>query len=179
MANISIKSEKLTPFGGIFHVRELFFGHVLKTRVWNNAESPISLTDFGKCRLVNNGVSLKAPVPMVLPPRDIPSFHFGYLTTAFLPSTMYIPLGSCEGRFVSGQTLVPWMVKMPRGEDATSFCNISAEDVVSRMGRIFIPTNLKEHTSPSGKNSKPGYMYSSGVALKSSVYAKNSKPASW
>jgi len=24
MAKISIKSEKLTPFGGIFHVRELF-----------------------------------------------------------------------------------------------------------------------------------------------------------
>ena len=28
MANISIKSEKITPFGGIFHVREHFFRFV-------------------------------------------------------------------------------------------------------------------------------------------------------
>ena len=28
MAKISIKSEKLTPFGGIFHVRELFSRYV-------------------------------------------------------------------------------------------------------------------------------------------------------
>ena len=28
-ANISIKSEKLTPFGGIFHVRELFSRYVV------------------------------------------------------------------------------------------------------------------------------------------------------
>ena len=28
MANISIKSEKITPFGGIFHVRELFSRYV-------------------------------------------------------------------------------------------------------------------------------------------------------
>ena len=28
MVKISIKSEKLTPFGGIFHVRELFSRYV-------------------------------------------------------------------------------------------------------------------------------------------------------
>ena len=27
MAKVSIKSEKITPFGGIFHVRELYSGH--------------------------------------------------------------------------------------------------------------------------------------------------------
>jgi hypothetical protein len=28
MAKVSIKSEKITPFGGIFHVREFFFRYV-------------------------------------------------------------------------------------------------------------------------------------------------------
>ena len=28
MAKVSIKSEKITPFGGLFHVRELFFRYV-------------------------------------------------------------------------------------------------------------------------------------------------------
>ena len=28
MAKVEIKSEKVTPFGGIFHVRELFSGHL-------------------------------------------------------------------------------------------------------------------------------------------------------
>ena len=28
MAKVSIKSEKITPFGGIFHVRELFSRYV-------------------------------------------------------------------------------------------------------------------------------------------------------
>jgi hypothetical protein len=28
VAKVSIKSEKITPFGGLFHVRELFFRYV-------------------------------------------------------------------------------------------------------------------------------------------------------
>ena len=28
VANVQIKSEKVTPFGGIFHVRELFFRYM-------------------------------------------------------------------------------------------------------------------------------------------------------
>ena len=28
IAKVSIKSEKITPFGGLFHVRELFFRYV-------------------------------------------------------------------------------------------------------------------------------------------------------
>ncbi len=28
MSKVSIKSEKITPFGGLFHVRELFFRYV-------------------------------------------------------------------------------------------------------------------------------------------------------
>ena len=36
MAKVSIKSEKITPFGGIFHVREFFSGTSapLSTKCW-------------------------------------------------------------------------------------------------------------------------------------------------
>ena len=36
MAKVSIKSERITPFGGIFHVRELFSRYVgpLSTKCW-------------------------------------------------------------------------------------------------------------------------------------------------
>ncbi len=36
MAKVSIKSEKITPFGGIFHVREQFCGIILALYVKMN-----------------------------------------------------------------------------------------------------------------------------------------------
>jgi hypothetical protein len=43
MAKIHIKSEKLTPFGGIFHVRELFSRFVAPTTAHPRLFVPVSI----------------------------------------------------------------------------------------------------------------------------------------
>ena len=52
MANVQIKSEKLTPFGGIFPITEQFDAllaqkHVLNIYSDNNAYANLFKTDFG------------------------------------------------------------------------------------------------------------------------------------
>ena len=54
----------------------------------------------------------------------------GYLTTIFLPLTMYKPLGSCERCLASPETLAPWMVKIPLDDDVAAFCTLSIEEVI-------------------------------------------------
>ena len=46
MAKVSIKSERITPFGGIFHVRELFSvtSAPLSTKCWVSGVRPAAIS---------------------------------------------------------------------------------------------------------------------------------------
>jgi len=78
MAKVSIKSEKITPFGGIFHVRELFrvLWVRLSTKCWvfgeqvvgylshssHHTQVPVPAT-YSKKIAMKTGTHTQVPVP--------------------------------------------------------------------------------------------------------------------